>query len=308
MPRVSGKLVKQAARVSPLLPYLLRANPSLAQAQQELKWIQAELPKHQWKNAVKRRNAYEPLQYILESQPFGSLDIICEKGVLIPRWETEEWCLKLSSVLSILGKKNLSILDSCTGTGCIPLLLNYELNQLANLNSHIRAFDISSDAYRLSKRNHQAYSSLHPSSATNIKFIQANLFSESIVSHVGIQCADLITSNPPYIPAHHYHKSVGLDGISRSVREYEPAEALIGHMEFYEALINNLVKPLSASGFVFELGYQEQADYVYRMLKDTEEWRVGVLKDSASNIRCVLGWKSNSPMRVLGQLCSSIYS
>jgi methylase of polypeptide subunit release factors len=33
----------------------------------------------------------KPLQYILQSQPFGSLSIICRRPVLIPRVETEIW-------------------------------------------------------------------------------------------------------------------------------------------------------------------------------------------------------------------------
>ncbi|KAK6460083.1 S-adenosyl-L-methionine-dependent methyltransferase [Scheffersomyces coipomensis] len=306
MPRVSTKLIREAKKVSPLLPYFLRANASLDQAKRELQWVQSELPENQWIEAAKRRHNHEPLQYILKSQPFGSLDIICEQGVLIPRWETEEWCLKLSSVLSVLGMKNLNILDSCSGTGCIPLLLNYELNQLANLNSRIKGFDLSPTAHKLSNKNLHSYTKMYPSSASNVSFAKADLFSSSLLSNLDVRNVDLVTSNPPYIPPKDYNNSVVLNGISRSVRNFEPSLALIGENEFYEALITNLVLPSKAKGFIFELGYQEQADNVHKLMK-TRNWNVGLLKDSASNIRCVIGWKDDSPMSALGQLCTFTY-
>ncbi|KAI1746518.1 S-adenosyl-L-methionine-dependent methyltransferase [Xylaria castorea] len=94
---------------------------------------------------VARRGAGEPLQYVLGTQPFGDLEMLCEKGVLIPRPETEAWVamladLVLSSpsssssrggrVVQVQGgesrderKDHLRILDLCSGTGCIGLLL-----------------------------------------------------------------------------------------------------------------------------------------------------------------------------------------
>ncbi|KAI1745926.1 S-adenosyl-L-methionine-dependent methyltransferase [Xylaria scruposa] len=81
---------------------------------------------------VARRGAGEPLQYVLGTQPFGDLEILCEKGVLIPRPETEAWAAMLADLaLSSRGRaqgqaregKDLRILDLCSGTGCIGLSL-----------------------------------------------------------------------------------------------------------------------------------------------------------------------------------------
>jgi len=46
-------------------------------------------------------------------------------GVFIPRWETEEWTLALASRLRRLtpSRQNFTLVDLCTGSGCIPLLL-----------------------------------------------------------------------------------------------------------------------------------------------------------------------------------------
>ncbi|SRR6266496_6864244 len=46
-------------------------------------------------------------------------------GVFIPRWETEEWTLALASRLRRLtpSRQSFTLVDLCTGSGCIPLLL-----------------------------------------------------------------------------------------------------------------------------------------------------------------------------------------
>jgi len=46
-------------------------------------------------------------------------------GVFIPRWETEEWTLALASRLRRLtpSRHAFTLVDLCTGSGCIPLLL-----------------------------------------------------------------------------------------------------------------------------------------------------------------------------------------
>jgi methylase of polypeptide subunit release factors len=98
MPRLPQFLLLQAQNVSPLLPLLVRATRSLSSAQNELRWLREHALK-----ASKARghspNRYQqlllrlcqqrmkgvPLQYLLRSQPFGDLDILCRPGVLIPR-------------------------------------------------------------------------------------------------------------------------------------------------------------------------------------------------------------------------------
>ena len=296
MVRISPKLVRQAAASSRLLVPLLKANRSVARAKQELKWIQQELPPSQWSDAVLRRSNLEPLQYILQSQPFGSLDIKCRPGVLIPRWETEEWTTKLASVLCSQSAP-VNIVDACTGTGCIPLLLSHEL-QDNGIPSEITAFDVTQDAINLALENAHQNNLL-----VQIKYgdvFNKNLITDLKISHL----IDLITSNPPYIPYEDYISSVQLNGVEKSVRMYEPSLALIGGNEFYRALIENLVMPTSAKGFVFELGYVEQANHVQQLLKSNTQWKVDHYYDSANNIRCVIGWKKDTNMAVLQSLCN----
>jgi SAM-dependent methyltransferase len=57
------------------------------------------------------------------TQPFGHLDILTRPPVLIPRPETEHWTLRLAQSIRPSPQNPAHVLDLCTGTGCIPLLL-----------------------------------------------------------------------------------------------------------------------------------------------------------------------------------------
>lgn len=311
MPRISPKLVKQALRDSPLLIPLLRANPNLEQAKLELRWIKSELPRSQWLDAIRRRSKLEPLQYILGSQPFGALDILCRRNVLIPRWETEEWVLKISALIRkhhIRSDKQLNILDVCTGSGCIPLLLNYELSEVQNIPLNIHACDISKDAVGLSIENLKKYGEKYPLSSKNVEFSKGDVFDEDILKNIlSNKELNLVTSNPPYIPLHDFNSPVHINGIEKSVRQYEPSIALLGENEFYEALIKNIILKLHLESFVFEVGYTEQVEFVANMLQENINWQCGMMKDSSGNVRCVVGWLKNSKMNYLQELCEIIY-
>lgn len=311
MPRISPKLVKQALRDSRLLPPLLRANPNLEQAKLELKWIKNELPKSQWHDAIRRRSKLEPLQYILGSQPFGALDILCRRNVLIPRWETEEWVMRISALVRKYHSQadgQLKILDVCTGSGCIPLLLNYELSEVQNIPLKVHGCDISKEAVDLSMTNLKKYEEIYPLSSQNIEFSKGDIFDESILQNILLdKKLSLVTSNPPYIPIHDFNSPVLINGIEKSVRQYEPSIALVGENEFYEALVKNVILKLNPEGFVFEVGYIEQVEFVANMLAQKSYWLCGMMKDSSGNVRCVVGWMKGSKMQSLQEVCEVIY-
>lgn len=97
MPRLSSSLLRHARHLHPLLPSLLRPCRDLASARNELRWllehaISSSNEKHarhgspqRLRQLVRQRGRGKPLQYILGSQPFGDLGILCRAGVLIPR-------------------------------------------------------------------------------------------------------------------------------------------------------------------------------------------------------------------------------
>jgi HemK-like putative methylase len=216
-----------------------------------------------------------PLQYILGSQPFGELDIKCIPGVLIPRWETEEWTIRLVRLLAGL---QLNSIDVCTGSGCIALLIKKRLN------IEVKGVDISDSAISLSKENNIRHS-------LDVEFIKRDVFSWRCEEQY-----DLVTSNPPYIPQGDYESNE----IERSVVSFEPRLALVGWNEFYDALMHNVVIPSNAQGFVFELGYREQYEFTKSILPSN--WECKLYNDSAGKERCVIGWVKGGKLEQLQRM------
>lgn len=104
MPRLPTRDIKQAYRLHKLLPLLLKECRSVNSAQNELRWLREWIidsksnkrrclwSKYQLSgqksvlgSMCRARSKGMPLQYILGNQPFGDLDILCKRGVLIPR-------------------------------------------------------------------------------------------------------------------------------------------------------------------------------------------------------------------------------
>ncbi|KAF7376357.1 PrmC-N domain-containing protein [Mycena sanguinolenta] len=115
---------------------------------------------------VSRRVASEPLQYILGTQPFGSLSIKVRSPVLIPRPETEHWTIRLAELLrpTLDPARPLSVLDIGTGTGCIPLLL-CRLLPPGTIRAH--GIDISPAAVKLAEENASLCDFSEPASLTS---------------------------------------------------------------------------------------------------------------------------------------------
>lgn len=292
MTRISSKIIKEAYEVSKLLPPLLRATKSLDSAKCELQWIKRELPKNKWREAVIRRSNYEPLQYVLGSQPFGPLDIICRQNVLIPRWETEEWVTRVSDMIRqhIKDNTHLKILDACTGSGCISLLLHQKLSEEANYKTDVLGFDVSYDAVTLANDNLKKNRPSWSFEKSSVTFRKSNIFDWR--SSDTTESYDLIVSNPPYVSHEEYSSPLTLEGVARSVKLYEPSLALIGQYEFYEKLVDITVST-NAKAFIFELGLNEQSVHVEKKLNQLAAgWKTKRYFDTADKLRCVLGWKN----------------
>ncbi|OJA18606.1 hypothetical protein AZE42_01765 [Rhizopogon vesiculosus] len=176
---------------------------------------------------MQRRLRGEPLQYILGTTPFGPLDLLTRPPTLIPRPETEDWTLRLADMLTPTSARPLSVLDLCTGSGCIPLLLCHLWPP-----GSTRAYgvDISQDAIRLAvdnavRCNIPSFGPLSLTQSSQNVFVpllgdirDPNLFKRVLPPF------DVITANPPYIPKREYDK------LSVSVKNYEDPVALLGDL------------------------------------------------------------------------------
>ncbi|KAK7745204.1 hypothetical protein SLS62_009833 [Diatrype stigma] len=188
MPRLPPSLLRRAYRISPHLATLLPACRDLASARNELRWIlfHSEASSPAGARGVKevgleariahlceqRGRRGIPLQYVLGSQPFGPLDIECRPGILIPRPETEAWVYGVADLIagspSLFSSSSssskatatpLRIVDFCTGTGCVALLLSSLLQKRQQHHGRlarsriVHGFDVDERAVALARQN-----------------------------------------------------------------------------------------------------------------------------------------------------------
>lgn len=165
-------------------------------------------------------NEHMPLAYLLGSIPFESLDILVEPPTLIPRPETEEWTVNLIDQLKLLKNQKLTILDLCSGSGCIALTLAKAFPE-----SIVYAVDISDKAIALGKKNAKH------NDIQNVKFIQSDLFNELDTQTL----FDIIVSNPPYISFDEFQE------LDASVATWEDKQALVA-ADNGTAIINDIIE------------------------------------------------------------------
>ena len=151
----------------------------------------------------------EPLGYILSKQRFLKRDFYINKNVLIPRYETEELTLLALNDIKNYKYDDLAILDMCSGSGCIGISLDLELEKL-KIDHDIYLVDISSKANEIAKINKERFDS-------KVKIELSDLFT-SFKRHV-----DILISNPPYIPS--------LVNVSSRVKNNEPNISLFGGID-----------------------------------------------------------------------------
>ena len=151
--------------------------------------------------AIVRRQAGEPVAYILGQQGFWSLELEVASHTLIPRPDTE---LLVETVLALLPATPAALLDLGTGTGAIALALANERPAW-----RLTGVDRVPEAVALAARNGARLK------LANVNFIESHWFSA-----LAGQRYQLIVSNPPYIAADDRHLAEG------DVR-FEPSSALV---------------------------------------------------------------------------------
>ena len=134
-----------------------------------------------YENGLERRSGRVPLQHILGTQEFMGMEFFVNAHVLIPRQDTETL---VETVLNEQKNRNISVLDMCTGSGCIAV----SLKALGGY-ARVAAADISSEALEVAEKNAGTYP---------VEFRQSDMFA---AFEPGRDMFDVIVSNPPYIPS-----------------------------------------------------------------------------------------------------------
>lgn len=284
-----------------------------------------------YRSMIARRASRTPLQQILGCQEFMGLEFYVNEHVLIPRQDTEtlvelvleEQGAKEHAVEKQAAEKPLvekpvmekpddtgkSLLDLCTGSGCIAISLAVK----GNFQS-VTAADLSEEALKVARRNAENLGAA-------IRFCQGDLFGalqsetrkgkeqsdepqhgvaqsnesqnsakQSSVTQNGTEAVairfDIITSNPPYIP------TAVVTTLEPEVRDHEPMMALDGMEDglyFYRKIAAEAGNYLNPGGAIYlEIGY-DQGEAVSKLLTDAGFTDVRVHKDLPGNDRVVRG-------------------
>ncbi len=278
-------------------------------------WLKEKLSAYE--NTLEKRASRIPLQQILGQQEFMGLTFFVNEHVLIPRQDTETL---VELVLNEQKDKNISILDMCTGSGCIAV----SLKKLGGYTC-VEGADISEEALKVAKRNSEEIlensdvnndavssrteqiqnctnltnnqnkqdnseermvSEVRRGSQTGVTFRHSDMFS----SFRETEQFNVIVSNPPYIP------SAVIEELEPEVRDHEPRGALDGTADglyFYRILAEECAKHLTPGGHVyFEIGY-DQGMAVKELLDNHGFKDTRVIQDLTGKDRVVCGtWQT----------------
>lgn len=224
-----------------------------------------------FRTMLQRRLVREPLQYILGSWEFWSVEVGVGPAVLIPRPETEMLVERVVDLASGM-RAPLRIADIGTGSGCIAIALAAQLTD-----AELWATDISAAALRVAREN-----AARNGVSERIRFVEGDL-----CATLAPGTFDVIVSNPPYVPT-------GELADLEPELAFEPRSALDGGedgLDVIRRLVPAAAVALRAGGLLLLEMAIDQGDRVLELL-DTGEWRdTRVRNDLTGRPRVVEAWR-----------------
>lgn len=201
-----------------------------------------------YRELIGKRAERVPLQHLTGRAYFYGYEFLVNPSVLIPRFDTE---ILVGTVLAenTGHQEKLSVLDLCTGSGCIAVTLKKEGGY-----GQVDASDIDPAALHVAEMNAKRL-------GAEIRFLTGDLFA-AIPAGSGIRY-DLIVCNPPYIGESER------DSLDPEVRDHDPEKALFAGadgLDFYRRISEEAPKYLKPGGKIYlEIGYT-QAEAVSLLL------------------------------------------
>ncbi len=245
-----------------LLEYVCHTNQTtlLAHGDREVDAKEEE----NYKALLEKRRKHIPLQHLTGEQMFMGLRFVVNEHVLVPRQDTE---ILVEEAMREL-HDGMSVLDMCTGSGCILLSLLQYSNDCKGV-----GVDISPEALLVAQENAKLL-------GIAAEFRAGNLFSALMPQ----EKFDLLISNPPYI------ESEVIPTLMEEVRCHEPQGALDGGsdgLDFYRRISLEAKPYLYRGARIFlEIGCN-QAEAVSGILIKEGYQDIEVVKDFAGLDRVV---------------------
>ena len=227
-----------------------------------------------YRELLKRRSGFEPLQYIIGKVEFYGLEIEVNRSVLIPRPETE---LLVEAIIELVGKDSaINILDIGSGSGNISIALAKNIPSCK-----VIGIDISEKAIEISKKNAKLNEV-----ENQLIFVNKNILNGF---EIGESRFDVVVSNPPYVSVNDFAN------LDPELRLYEPKIALTDEndgLSFYRKISSLSGSLLKNNGKIFfEIG-AGQSEAVKKILMDDDYNNIVIKKDFSDIDRIIIGEKT----------------
>ncbi len=207
-----------------------------------------------YERLLTKRVARVPLQHLVGSAAFRTLELQVGPGVFIPRPETELVAQAAIDVLRALPGEERRAVDLCTGSGAIAFALAIEAPP-----AHVTAVEVDDAAVAWTRRNADALAAELSALGSRVDVVQADARTcaqdagalAGLRGHVAV-----VTMNPPYVPS-------GARVRDPEVRDHDPALALYGGddgLDVIRGAIETAALLLQPGGLVVIEHSDEQGD------------------------------------------------
>lgn len=236
-----------------------------------------DIEKTQLEKKIQKRIEKIPLQYVTKHQEFMGMDFSVEKGVFIPRPETEilveETIKKLKTYQY---STNLNVVDLGTGTGVIAISIAKFIDNIT-----VYATDISKKSLQIALKNAQKHDC-----KDKIIFLHGDLF-EPFKNKIEKFSLEAIISNPPYIDSYDFKS------LPPEIKDNEPKIALFGGIDglnYYRKIIRKSPQYLKKNGFIaLEVGLNQSEIVKELIIRENNFYQnIEIIKDYLGIERVVI--------------------
>ncbi len=207
-----------------------------------------------YERLLTKRVARVPLQHLVGSAAFRTLELQVGPGVFIPRPETELVAQAGLDALRALPAEERIAVDLCSGSGAVAFALAVEAAP-----ARVTAVEVDDAAVAWTRRNAEALADTLAQARSHVSVVHADARTCAAeagpLAHLRGQVA-VVTMNPPYVPS-------GASVRDPEVRDHDPALALYGGedgLDVIRGAIDTAALLLQPGGLVVIEHSDEQGD------------------------------------------------